>query len=77
RSQLLSLLKEGKSTRFIASRMRISPSAVSKNRKRYLPDLPKSSGGRPSTLTPTDVRHATQLIATGKAENASEVRKIL
>ncbi|KLO06559.1 hypothetical protein SCHPADRAFT_686989 [Schizopora paradoxa] len=77
RSRLLSLLQDDESTRSVAAKMRISPSTVSKNRTKYLPDLPKSAGGRPSSLTSTDVRHATRLIATGKAENAVEVRQIL
>lgn len=57
--------------------MGINPSTACAYRKKFLPDLPKSAGGRPSSLSEKDVRRARRLVRSGEAENAVQVRRIL
>ena len=76
-AQLISLLENGKSTRQIASVMGIHYSTISKFQSKHLPDLKMAKDGRPLKLTPADVRHATRLVLTGKAENAVQVTHVL
>ena len=40
-------------------------------------DATKSIGGRPSKLSPTNIRHAVHLLSTNKAENAVQVARHL
>ena len=66
-------LENGSSTCAIALEMGIHYSTVSKYRSKYLPDLPKSKGGCPLKLSSANICYATRLLATGKAENASQL----
>ena len=43
----------------------------------YHPNLPKSSGGRPRKLLPSNIHYAVQLITSQKADNAAQVTKSL
>ncbi len=44
---------------------------------KHCPHVPKSSGGHPSKLSPTNMCHAIHLINSGKAENATHVARSL
>ena len=76
-STILSLLDTGLSGEAIAKQTGVSPSAISKIRSKERSALPKAVGGRPSKLSPTNIRHAQHLITSGKAENAVQVTKAL
>ena len=76
-ASIISLLENGKSTRAIASTLSLNHSTISKFRSKHLPTIPKPNHGRPRKLTPVDVRHATRFIVTGKAENATQVTRVL
>ena len=76
-AQIISRLENGSSTRAIALEMGIHYSTVSKYRSKYLPDLPKSKGGCPLKLSSANIRYATRLLATGKAENALQLARTL
>ena len=74
---ILSLLDAGHSGEAIAKQTGVSPSAISKLRSKKHSALPKAIGGRPSKLSPTNIRHAQHLITSGRAENAVQVTKAL
>jgi len=76
-NHILSLLDSGHSGHEISSITGAGTATISRLRSRYRPYLHKSSGGRPSKLSTTDIRHAIRLIGTGKADNAVEVTKVL
>ena len=52
-------------------------STISRLRSKERSELQKSIGGRPSKLSPPNIRHAIHLISTQKAENAVQVTKTL
>ena len=74
---ILSLLDAGHSGEAIAKQTGVSPSAISKLCSKKRSALPKAIGGRPSKLSPTNIRHAQHLITSGRAENAVQVTKAL
>jgi transposase len=76
-STILSLLDSGHSGEAIAKQVGVSPSTISKLRSKKHSTLPKAIGGRPSKLSPANIRHAQHLITSGKAENAVQVTKAL
>ena len=76
-NQILSLLDLNQSTRQISEATGVHYSTISRICSKLCSNLQKSSGGRPSLVTPTDMRHAIRLISTGKAENAVQVTKTL
>jgi transposase len=76
-SHILSLLVEGLSAHSIASSTGVSYSSITRLRSKHLPHLLKSSGGRPTKLSPSNIRYAQCLIGTGKVENAVQVTKAL
>lgn len=76
-THILFLLQAGHSAHNISTLTGIHSATVSKLCSKHLPNLPKSSGGRPSKVTPTDIRHATCLISSGKADTAVDVVKTL
>jgi transposase len=76
-SHILSLLVEGLSAHSIASSTGVSYSSITRLRSKHLPHLLKSSGGRPTKLSPSNIRYAQRLIGTGKVENAVQVTKAL
>jgi len=52
-------------------------STITRLWSRHRPNTPKHSGGRPSKLSATDLRHAVRLISSGKADNAAQVTQSL
>jgi transposase len=74
---VLCLIDAGHSACYIAQKTGLSIPTVTRYRSQYRPDIPTSLGGRPSKLSPADVRHAIRLISSGKAENASQVTRSL
>jgi transposase len=76
-NNILSLIDSNHSVRHIASITHVHPSTISRLRSKHRSTLQKSSGGRPAKLSPSDIRHATYLIHSQKAENAVQVTKAL
>ena len=74
---ILSLIDSGNSARRIAAITGFNKSTVTRYWEQHRPDTPKSSGGRPSKLSPTDVCHAVRLVTSGEAENAAQVARSL
>ena len=52
-------------------------STISRLHSKYLPTLPKSTGGHPKKLSPTNIHHAIHLITSRKAETAVDIAKTL
>ena len=76
-NHILSLLGLGQSTRQISKSTGVHYTTVSKIRSKHHPTLPKATGGRPTKLSPTTLRHAVRLISSGKADTAVDVAKTL
>ena len=74
---ILFLLDSGLSGHQISTQTGVSNATISRLCSRYRPYTQKASGGRPSKLSENDIRYATRLIGTGKAENAVQVTKAL
>ena len=53
----------------------LSIGTISRVRFQYCSELPKSSGGHPSKLTPANVGYAKHIVCMGKADNAVQVTK--
>jgi transposase len=77
RNDIISLLTSGSSIPQITIATGVGHGTVSRIRSQYCPNLPKSTGGRPSKLKPVDVRHALNLITSQRAETAVEVTRTL
>lgn len=77
RTNILSLLEAGQSAHQISSTTGVHTSTISRLRRKHHPYLAKSSGGRPTKLSPSNIHHGMRLISTGKAENAVQVTKAL
>jgi len=75
--RILFLLDSGNSATQIASQTGHSISVISKIRSQHRSSLLKSSGGRPSKLSPANIRHAVNLITSGKATTAVDITKTL
>jgi transposase len=75
RLDVVSQLQLGKSIRKVADRLGISKSSVQKIRATMLPDLPKSSGGRPAKLSVQAKRHCVKKVTSGKLSTAVAVAK--
>ena len=76
-AQTISLLSPGLSTRQVASQTHHSIGCISKIRSEHLLDATKSIGGRPSKLSPTNIRYAVHLLSTNRAESAAQVARHL
>ena len=74
---ILSLLDSGHNDRQTASITGIHHSTISRIHKKYHPHIQKSSGGCPSKLIKANIRYATHLITSQRAENAVQVTKAL
>lgn len=74
---ILSMLDSGHSGHSIASNTGVSIATISRLRAKHRSSLSKSSGGRPSKLSSSNIRHAVYLISSGKAETAVQVTKSL
>ena len=75
--ELLSLIDSGKSAREIHSITAIGLTTITRYWSEHRPSVPKPSGGRPKKLTDANMRHATRLIRSGKAENAVQITRSL
>jgi len=74
---VLSLLNSGHTGYQISSQTGLSTATISRLHSKHCSHLPKASGGCPSKLSENDICYATQLIGSGKAENAVQVAKSL
>ena len=74
---ILSMLDAGHSTHHIGSITGVHASTISRLRSKECSELHKLSGGHPTKLSSTSIRHAVHLITTRKAENAVQVTKSL
>jgi hypothetical protein len=54
-----------------------SVATISRTCSKHQPELQKSSGGRPTKLSTTNVEYAHQIIRMGKVNNATEAEKTL
>jgi transposase len=70
-------LISGQSHREIKASTGASLGSISKIRSSNCPGLPRSFGGRPSTLSPANVQYATSLLNRGKAKYATTVARRL
>lgn len=76
-SHILYLLDSGASAHEISTSTSIHHSTISRIRSKHRPNLAISSGGRPRLLTSSDTRYAVRLITSQKADNASQVKRLL
>lgn len=77
RTHIIHLLNQGHSTLQIEGMTGCSTASISRIRNKHCSDLPKSTGGRPRKLSPSNVQYALRLITSRKAENAVQVTKTL
>ncbi len=75
--KVLVLINSGHSAHQISSLTGHHTSTITCIWSKHCPHVPKSSGGCPSKLSPTDMHHAIHLINSGKAENATHVARSL
>ena len=66
-----------KSTHSISLETCVNTSTITRLHKKHLPHIPVSSGGCPPKLSDTNIRHASYLISSGKANTAVDVTKTL
>jgi len=74
---ILTMLDAGHTATHIANSTPFGLGTISKLRSIHRPHLSKSSGGCPSKLSPSNIRHAQHLISSGKVDTAVEVAKAL
>ena len=77
KSTILSQLDAGHSIHSIASSIGLGIATISRLCSKEHSSLQKSTGGHPSKLSPTNIRHAQHVITSGQAENAVQVIKAL
>ena len=77
KSTILSQLDAGHSICSIASSTGLGIATISRLCSKKRSSLQKSTGGHPSKLSPTNIRHAQHLITSGQAENAVQNTKAL
>ena len=77
KNHILSMFDAGHSTHHIGSITGVHASTISRLHSKEHSELHKSSGGRPTKLSPINIHHAVHLITTRKAENAVQVIKSL
>lgn len=75
--RIVYLLQSGKSGVQIEQITGVSTGKISAIRKARCPDLPKSSGGRPSLLSDYDNRLIVRSITSGKVNTATQAKKVL
>lgn len=76
-AQVVVLLKRGYSGRRIERETGVSTGKISAIRKKHCPDLPKSSGGRPSKLSENEIRLVVRSITSRKVDTAPQAKRIL
>ena len=74
---IISFLQAGHSVQDIAQAAHRSIGAISKIRQKYLPDLPKSSGGHPLKLNNYDICYIACLLTSGEVDTAPQLAKRL
>jgi len=74
---ILHLLDSGQSAHQISDSTGVHTSTILRLHSKHHSSLQKSSGGRPSLLSPANIRHGVHLITSLKAENAVQVSKTL
>ena len=76
RNNIISLLEAGHSAHEISSATGVHSSIISRLHRKHYPYLLKSSGGRPTKLSSSNICHGPHLISTGKAEMLSRLLKL-
>ena len=74
---IIQLIHSHHSINKISSLTGHSTSTIAHAWSKHCPHVPKSSGGCPSKLSPTNMCHALCLIHSGKANNATQVAQSL
>lgn len=77
RNTIIQLCNQKLPISMIHTKTGVSKSQISKIRSANCPGVHKSKGGRPSLLSPIDIRHATRLVETGQADTATQVHDTL
>ncbi|KAL1947480.1 hypothetical protein VTO73DRAFT_13204 [Trametes versicolor] len=72
RNTIIQLCNQKLPISMIHTKIGISKSQISKICSANCPGVHKSKGGRPSLLSPIDIRHATRLVETGQADTATQ-----
>ena len=72
-STIISFLDEGLSARTIASRVKVSHSAVNRIRAVHSKAIQKPKGGKKPRLSATDKKHIMHIYRTGDAETAQQI----
>ena len=76
-THIITLLDAGTSGHQIYRLTGLGIETISRVYSQYCSELPKSSGGRPSKLTPANIGYAKCIVHMGKADNAVQVTKAL
>ena len=76
-NHIITLLDAGTSGHQIHHLTGIGISTISRLHSQHRSELSKSSGGRPSKLTPANIGYAKRIIRMGRADNAVQVTKAL
>src|SRR3954466_3350777 len=74
---IVSLLDAGHTAKSIAASTGHGIDTISRLHSKHHPHLSKSLGGRPSKLSPANIRHAQRLISSGKVDTAVDVAEVL
>src|SRR5258705_1838893 len=75
--QVLSLIDSGHNAHQISAATGHHTSTITQLWSKHCPDAPKPHGGCPTKLSDTDIHHACCLISSGKADNSTQVTKLL
>src|SRR5258708_25886841 len=75
--QVLSLIDSGHNAHQISAATGHHTSTITRLWSKHCPDAPKPYGGCPTKLSDTDIHHACCLISSGKADNSTQVTKLL
>src|SRR5260370_26626325 len=75
--QVLSLIHSGHNAHQISAATGHHTYTITWIWSKHCPDVPKPHGGHPTKLSDTDIHHACCLINSGKAENSTQVTKLL
>src|SRR5260370_35228349 len=75
--QVLSLIHSGHNAHQISAATGHHTSTITRIWSKHCPDVPKPHGGCPTKLSDNDIHHACCLITPGKAENSTQVPKLL
>ena len=76
-NHILLLLDLNHSAHHIHRQTGISPNTISNIRKKYCPNLQKSTGGHPKILSSIDLRHGAQLLTSGQVDTAPQLAHCL